>query len=172
MKNQKLFATFGIAVILSITSGIILMDHASNDTLFVTGTQQKSISGEAQYVTTDPFEIRQNAGNMIKGEIKSIEKGFDYRDEAGNQLSEDGPKVTLKTPVTFYNVDVERTLKGTIDDSQTVTIRTILGSNVDYQIGDKVIVMLGKYDEQDYFHPWAGPHGMFKIKNGIAVGTE
>lgn len=127
-------------------------------------------SAIGSFIDTDPVKIKEKTNLMIKGKLVGIENISEYWNEDAKPVSENDTDVRAKISVTFYTIKVDKVIKGHYGND-TVTIRSLFGTHVDYQKGDTVIAMLSDGDD-GVLMPWAGPYGMYKIQNGKAIGHD
>jgi hypothetical protein len=127
-------------------------------------------SGIGSFIDTEPTVIKEKTNLMIKGTIIGIENFYEHWNEDAKAVSENNADVRATISITNYIVKVDKVIKGQYDND-TVTIRSLFGTHVDYQKGDTVIAMLTNGDNGTIM-PYAGPYGMYKIQNGKAIGHE
>lgn len=126
-------------------------------------------SGVGSFIVTDPLKVTDRTSLMVKGTIVEIEDVTKYWNEYAESVPKESSDVRAEIKMTFYTVQINNVLKGNYTDD-IITIRSMFGTHVNYQAGDQIIAMLSS--ENGDITPNSGPYGMYKIKNGDAIGHE
>lgn len=166
--NKKYPVIMAIVAILTVSIGAFTATSLDFDNEFgktktnpAEFVNQNYLPMQARYITTDAMEIASLSDDIIKGEIVDIQtRSVPVAD------SEPG----LEAPMidnTTYTIKVSDKIKG---DKSTIDIVTHIPSKIEYNIGDKVLVMSSSFGEQNMLI--GGPHSMFKLENGKAIGDE
>lgn len=115
----------------------------------------------AQYVSVNAIEIASLSDNVVKGQIVNIEK----ETVPVTDRKENVPIPTIDRII--YTVEISENIKG---DKRTMDIVTVIPSKISYNLGDKVLVMTSSLKGENML--LGGPHSMYKLKDGKAVGDE
>ena len=115
----------------------------------------------AQYVSVNAIEIASLSDNVVKGQIVDIKsESVPVTDRVEN----------VPIPMIdriIYTVEISENIKG---DKKTMDIVTIIPSKINYDVGDKVLVMTSSFDGENMLI--GGPNSMYKLKEGKAIGDE
>ena len=121
-----------------------------------------------QYVTIDAMELASLSDDVVKGTITNIEKqSILVANPDPAILNEDGTMFEPRADAIIYTIDVQSKLKG---NASIIEVTTIIPSKIGYSVGDKVLVMTSTFGDDTFL--LGGPHSMFKLKDGKAVGHE
>jgi len=124
----------------------------------------------AQYTTTDPFKIKQSSDFMILGTISAIEQSEEWTGNSDpNVIDEDGELRKPTLDATYYTVDITKVVKGDYQQDQII-VKSIISSKIGYDIGDNAVLFVDEMSGDYVLN--AGPHSMFKDKDGKAIGHE
>jgi hypothetical protein len=124
--------------------------------------------GIGTYIVTNPTDVVDRSDIMIKGTLVDIQEVTKYWNENAEFVPKESEDIRAEVEVVYYTIKVDENLKGETDE--TVVIKSLFGTYVDYKVGDTVIAMIS--DENGEITLNSGPHGMFKIQNGQAIGHE
>lgn len=121
-------------------------------------------------MTTNPFDLLDAADFVVKGTLTDVL----YVDQ---ELTVTDPKVfdnnkkqyEKSIPISFFTIHTDKVLKGSIPDEE-FRIRSIIPSKIGYEKGDSVIVMF--HEGRGGYILNGGPYGMFKLRDGMAIGDE
>ena len=166
MSPNKKITSLAIFAILTIAIGVITGTNFQDESI---GVQTNPIEFTNEnyypilvtYITTDVEEIASLSDNIIKGKIVNV--------------SSDAVPVTdteENVPIPFidrkiYTIKVSENIKG---HKNTIDVVTTIPSKIDYRVGDKVLVMANSFDGE--YMLIGGPHSMYKLKEGKAIGDK
>ena len=129
------------------------------------GTYDWIPSISATYTTADPFEIISGSDLVVKGSVKQVISDEIVTHDNSNKDAPIEPPLRIIT----YVVEIDKVIKGEYD-SESIDVITVIDTKIDYLKDNDVYFMLQNIDGQ--WTPIAGPHAMFKIKDGFAIGDE
>lgn len=129
------------------------------------GTENWIGSIGASYSDRDIFKIKEKSQVVVKGTITEVSKETIEVDDGTNQNEETEPPMN----VIKYTIDVKKVVKGKLK-LKSIEIITLIDAKIDYSVGDQALFMLDKVNDE--WQPYAGPNGMYKIKNGNAIGEQ
>ena len=166
MIAKKKITSIAIFAILAIGIGTIAGTSFQDEKL---GTQtdpsefinENYYSVFAQYISTDALELASLSENIVKGKI------IDIKTESVpvTDTVEDVPIPNIDR--TIYTIKVSENIKGS---KNSIDIVTIIPSKLKYEIGDKVLIMTTSFNGENML--LGGPHSMYKLKDGKAIGDE
>lgn len=189
MKTSLKFAIISISIIVA-TSAILsifvfkLLDDDANSvaspkkdkmkdgvyTNPVEFTNKHYIAIVEANTTTNQFDLLKTADFVAKGtltEVINADQELTVTDP--RVFDENGKPYGGLVPITFFTVHIDKVLKGSIHDEE-FRIRSIIPSKIGYEKGDSVIVMF--HEGRGGYVLNGGPYGMFKLRNGLAIGHE
>ena len=129
------------------------------------GTYDWIPSAGVTYATADPFEIISGSELVVKGSVKQVISDEIVTHDNSDKDAPIEPPLRIIT----YVVEIDKVIKGEYD-SESIDVVTVIDTKIDYLKDDDVYFMLENVDGQ--WTPIAGPHAMFKIKDGFAIGDE
>ena len=130
------------------------------------GTDDWLSNSPIQYTkSTNPFDIISESELIINGYIKQvISDEIEVHDNPDKNAPIEPPQRIIK-----YVIGIDKIIKGQYD-SEFIEVVTIIDTKLDYLKDNDVYFMLQNVDGE--WTPIAGPHAMFKIKDGFAIGDE
>ncbi len=166
MKQNKKITSIVIFAILSIGIGAFASTSFQEQKLGIQTdpsefTNENYYPVHAQYIAVNAVEIASLSDNVVKGQIVDIKKdSVPVTDRAED----------VKIPNmdrTIYTVKVSENIKG---EQNTIDVVTVIPSKIGYEVGDKVLVMTSSLNGKNMLI--GGPHSMFKLSEGKAIGDE
>ena len=119
----------------------------------------------ATYTSTEPSEIISASDLIVKGYIKQvISDEITVHENSDKNAPIEPPQRIMK-----YVIEIDKIIKGQYD-SEFIEVVTVIDTKLDYLKDNNVYFMLQNVDGE--WTPIAGPHAMFKIKDGFAIGDE
>lgn len=174
--NKKLFSVIMGVSIVAIGLGITLSSDQSIQTQNVIDTDPSEFTNinysdrmEATYITTDTFELRENAKNIVIGTV--IDTQFvSFGDQSNLGINpETNEEYEPQFDYTTYTLSIDEQIKGETND-EIINIKSIIPTKIGFEKGDKMYLMYG--ESKNELLPDAGPHSFFKLIDDKAIGHE
>ncbi len=178
MKNKNKFSILAVITIAVIGSVYFTSTLDSNN---VNTTNLKDNQNEIlvfnSYTTTDLTEMKHMADAVVKGKIVDKYQVIQYRDEFGNYVKEDSPKIAQTQPYRVYELQVTDNIKSSSSTNLykfkvlggALNEFTVVSEIPEYQIGDNLVILLHAPFDGEYFEPVSGEYGIYKLEQGKAI---
>lgn len=166
-----------IAVIAVITaSTAAYMPNLSEDSEV---QEHITIAKMRSYTSIGINELKNSAVIIVKGTIIDKYTISENKDGEGILVNANSPDAVVKSLYLVYEIQPSKTFKGDKKDTIKVKVNggsignlTVVSDTPDYKIGQEVIVILDGPFDNNLYQLNAGPHSIFVIENGKAIGKD